>query len=175
MKPHKISAMLIVIRILLIAVMLSDMAFIFFNSHQTATESSSASQSVTEKVVEVIVPNYEKMDEEEKKETVNAFDSVVREAAHLLQFVPMGFACYLLLCTMQKLSLHRYLNPIITLTLGVAYALSDEIHQIFTPGRVFDAFDIMMDSIGVTVGIACGALLMLIITAIKRHRAPTEQ
>jgi VanZ family protein len=45
---------------------------------------------------------------------------------------------------------------------GVAYAVTDEIHQMFVPGRSADAADLIADSIGVTLGTigcwACGII-----------------
>ena len=157
-------------RILLLLILIADMVFIFYNSAQVASVSSNASQSVTQMVAHVIVPNYDKLDETEKLNTVASLDAIVREAAHLLQFVPMGFALYLLLhisTIPQKLS--RLCLPL-TLGFGILYALSDEIHQLFVPGRSFQFFDIFMDTCGVTVGIIGGIILLLIIDSIKKRK-----
>jgi VanZ family protein len=37
---------------------------------------------------------------------------------------------------------------------GVAYAVTDEIHQSFVPGRQTSAFDLLVDAVGLAVGIA---------------------
>jgi VanZ family protein len=37
-------------------------------------------------------------------------------------------------------------------TFGVLYAASDEIHQLFVPGRQCDAFDFLSDSAGIAIG-----------------------
>ncbi|MBD3353105.1 MAG: hypothetical protein GF364_16610 [Candidatus Lokiarchaeota archaeon] len=37
--------------------------------------------------------------------------------------------------------------------IGVLYAISDEIHQYFVPYRYFDVFDILLDTIGVLLGL----------------------
>ena len=36
--------------------------------------------------------------------------------------------------------------------IGIAYAISDEIHQTFVPGREGSPFDVLVDSVGVAVG-----------------------
>ncbi len=45
---------------------------------------------------------------------------------------------------------------------GIAYAVSDEIHQMFVPGRSAELADLVADSLGVTVGTAacwaCGII-----------------
>ena len=157
-----------IIRVLLILLLIADMAFIFSNSAQTATVSSSASQSVTEIVAPVIVPHYKDMDETSKQQTVNSLESVLRETAHLLQFVPLGFALYLLLVTSELPEKIRRICLPITLLFGLLYAVSDEIHQLFVPGRSFQLFDIFMDTCGVTLGCIAGILVTVIFRSISQ-------
>ena len=162
-------------RILLLLILIADMVFIFYNSAQVAAVSSNASQSVTQMVAHVIVPNYDKLDETEKLNTVASLEAIVREAAHLLQFVPMGFALYLLLhisTIPQKLS--RLCLPL-TLGFGILYALSDEIHQLFVPGRSFQFFDIFMDTCGTAVGCICGITLLAIAKILSNKRIITPK
>lgn len=40
----------------------------------------------------------------------------------------------------------------VTILLGLLYALSDELHQYTVPGRQFDVFDLLADTIGLAVG-----------------------
>ena len=162
-----------VIRVVLILILLADMIFIFYNSAQNAIESSSTSQSVTEQMAPIVVPDYEKLDEEKKKEAVLSLDVIVREAAHLLQFVPLGFACYLLLQTFKLPKRIAYLSYAIPPSFGLLYALSDEIHQIFSPGRFFDVFDLFMDMMGVLIGMLGAILLMLIIKKLRCSKNKT--
>ena len=37
---------------------------------------------------------------------------------------------------------------------GIAYAITDEIHQSFVPGRVMSGIDLTVDAVGLLVGIA---------------------
>lgn len=48
--------------------------------------------------------------------------------------------------------------------MGIAYAISDEIHQLFVSGRAGQVQDVVIDSIGVILGIC---ILMLFIKTIK--------
>jgi VanZ family protein len=43
-------------------------------------------------------------------------------------------------------------NPWWAIALGIAYALSDEIHQSFVPGRQGAFLDFAIDSVGVVAG-----------------------
>jgi VanZ family protein len=47
---------------------------------------------------------------------------------------------------------------IFTLIFGFAYGASDEFHQMFTPGRDCSGFDLMVDTIGSSVGALIGGL-----------------
>jgi VanZ family protein len=40
------------------------------------------------------------------------------------------------------------------LGLGLAYAASDELHQAFVPGRVGSPLDVLLDAVGLAIGIA---------------------
>jgi VanZ family protein len=42
---------------------------------------------------------------------------------------------------------------------AVAYGLSDEIHQLFVPGREFSLFDLMADGAGAAIGVAVATKL----------------
>ena len=44
---------------------------------------------------------------------------------------------------------------LLTAGLGVLYGVLDEYHQSFVPGRSASAMDVVVDSVGVTLGLAC--------------------
>ncbi|MGE5308858.1 MAG: VanZ family protein [Deltaproteobacteria bacterium] len=46
----------------------------------------------------------------------------------------------------------------LTLVFGVAYAASDELHQLFTSGRSCDIFDLLTDSLGTLAGASAGGV-----------------
>ena len=160
-----------VIRALLILLLIADMVFIFYNSAQVASASSDASQSITQIVAPVIVPNYNALDEASRLQTVASLEAVLRETAHLLQFVPMGFALYLLLCTAERCDVLRRFRFLITVGLGFLYAVSDEVHQLFVPGRSFQLFDIFMDTSGVVIGCVIATVIIKISNKVfnKKH------
>ena len=157
-----------IIQALLLLLLIADMAFIFFNSAQVAAVSAGASQSVTEMVAPVIVPHYKEMDDAMKQQAVASLEGVLREAAHLLQFVPMGFALYLLLHTVSLLEKIGRMRIPLTICFGFLYAISDEIHQLFVPGRSFQLFDIFMDTSGVTIGCVAGIILYFLVNRITK-------
>jgi VanZ family protein len=42
-----------------------------------------------------------------------------------------------------------------TLLIGIAYAIFDEVHQLFIPGRSGNVSDMMIDTLGVVMGLFC--------------------
>ncbi len=80
---------------------------------------------------------------------------IVRKLAHFSEYFILG----ILIC--------RYINdinklPSLTLLIGSIYALSDEIHQIYVPGRSFAIRDILIDTLGIILSI-------IIYKIIKKH------
>lgn len=74
---------------------------------------------------------------------LGGWDLVLRKLAHAAEFAVLGA---LLVRATGRAGL--------AFGLGVLYALSDEVHQVFVPGRVGAPLDVAIDAIGVAVGIA---------------------
>jgi VanZ family protein len=76
---------------------------------------------------------------------LGAVDIVLSKGAHLTEYAVLGFL--LLWATRREGA---------SLLLGIAYAASDEAHQHFVPGRHGSAFDVVIDTVGLAVGIYLG-------------------
>ncbi|PHS31770.1 MAG: hypothetical protein COA82_09845 [Alkaliphilus sp.] len=61
-----------------------------------------------------------------------------------------------------------YKGVLVTFVFCVLYAISDETHQIFVPGRSAQISDVLIDSVGAIVGI----LMYLVLARIKLKRYP---
>jgi VanZ family protein len=75
---------------------------------------------------------------------LGGWDLVLRKIAHAAEFAVLG-----------ALLLRALGNTWLAVLLGVLYAVSDEVHQAFVPGREGSPLDVAID----TVGVACGVLL----------------
>ena len=73
---------------------------------------------------------------------LGTWDLVLRKLAHTAEFAVLG--ALLMRAVRQELP---------ALALGISYAVSDEIHQRFVPGRVGSPLDVVIDSAGVAVGV----------------------
>lgn len=70
------------------------------------------------------------------------WDTILRKAAHMTEYAILG--------ALLVRALGRELPALLA---GVAYAVTDEIHQSFVEGRHGSPFDVALDGIGVAVGI----------------------
>ena len=71
------------------------------------------------------------------------WDLVLRKIAHAVEYAILG-----------ALLVRALRQPRTSFLLGVAYAVSDEIHQQFVPGRHGAPLDVAIDAVGVLVGVA---------------------
>ncbi len=79
-------------------------------------------------------------------------EHLVRKAAHIIEYLVLG--SFLLSGFFSETKPKR--SVILTLCTGVLYAASDEIHQIFIPGRTASPIDVGIDTLGILAGIiAC--------------------
>ena len=132
------------------------MGVIFYLSHQPAEESAELSLVVMNGIFAVFAWLAEFLGHE-------AF----RTLAHGLEY-----------CGLSALLFHAFLQttgkskPFACFAVAVAYAVSDEIHQIFIPGRAFQISDMLVDATGAAAGIAVCVLLYIIVLRIIKSRKP---
>lgn len=130
------------------------MAIIFSLSHQPASESSELSLSVMGFMAKIFTRFIEAIGHD-------AFRSI----AHALEY------CGLALLLFNALY-HTAGKPCIVLSfvIGVFYAVTDEVHQIFIEGRAFQFTDILVDAAGTAAGIAASYIIYKVIDSILRQR-----
>lgn len=125
------------------------MAVIFFFSAQSGEESFKLSGGISERLINLLIPLIQRLNWDTAKFAA-LFESALRILAHGAIFFVLGV---LLALTMQCYNISMFKRFLFSFSVSVAYAVSDEIHQIFVPGRAFEFFDIAVDSLGALVGI----------------------
>ncbi|MEC9488188.1 MAG: VanZ family protein [Halanaerobium sp.] len=81
--------------------------------------------------------------------------------AHYLEYSFLSVLWFLYLNYGRKGKRKRlYLYPIL---LTILYGLTDEIHQLYVPGRVFSLTDLLADFCGAITGVLAGSLLVLLL------------
>jgi VanZ family protein len=73
---------------------------------------------------------------------LGGWDLVLRKIAHAAEYAVLG-----------ALLLRALRSELPAFAAGVAYAISDEVHQHFVPGRRGAPLDVLIDAVGVGVGI----------------------
>lgn len=148
------------------------MLIIFINSARTAEQSTEISSSFSDKIFSVFVSGYSEMDEAEKVNIIKSSQFVVRKAAHFSAYALLAVFCGGAVST-YAFSLKK--KHIITCAVCVAYAASDEIHQLFVPGRAGRLTDVLIDSAGVVAGVLCLMLARHIHGKILKRRDENEK
>ena len=136
--------------------LISILVFIFVMSNMNG-ESSTNSSNFIMMILYRIYRNFSLMNYET---FLNLYHNIVRELAHFIEFLVLGIALYIN-------GIDWFKNKIIikTFFIGLIYAISDEIHQLFVLNRTFEIKDILIDSFGVIVGIV---LVYLVINLWKK-------
>ena len=71
--------------------------------------------------------------------------TIVRKSAHFLEYALLGFFTARAFAAYNK-------HPAWAIPAGIVYAVTDEFHQLFVPGRSCEITDVLIDSVGVTLG-----------------------
>jgi VanZ family protein len=73
---------------------------------------------------------------------LGGWDLVLRKIAHAAEYAVLG-----------ALLLRAVGRPWVAFAAGTLYAISDEIHQSFVPGRLGSPLDVALDAVGVVAGV----------------------
>ena len=121
------------------------MALIFFLSHQPAIESSELSSGITKRVYDII-----KMIAPDISLDLGSFNHIIRKLAHFTVYLILGI---LVANGLIYTRTSRINTILLALLICILYAISDEIHQMFIPGRSGQISDVLIDSSGGLAGI----------------------
>lgn len=127
------------------------MGIIFYLSAQNGEESSELSGSFVTAILEYL--------------KISVDEGLLRSFAHMLEFTGLAVLLFNAVYSTRNLKI----TPAIAFAGTVAYAITDEIHQIFVPGRAFQLTDILVDSTGALIGTAAAFAILKIILLIKKR------
>jgi len=118
------------------------MAIIFKLSAQPGEQSNILSTKVSTVIVslaQLFRPN----------ENVVLLNRFIRKCAHFLAYLVLGI---IILFAMRRIGLTGKNGVGFTLLLCIGYAITDELHQAFVPGRTAKLLDVLIDSSGASLG-----------------------
>lgn len=157
MSLEKKNRILVIRWIIYIVLTLCWMAVIYTFSAKNSTESQADSNGVGMFIGKTVISDFEDWSAEEQQEFAEKWDYPIRKAAHMTEYAVLGFLLVgALIYKRQKYKL----NAVASLLVAVVYAVSDEIHQYFVPGRACRLYDVGFDSAGAFVGVLVGTALI---------------
>lgn len=128
-------------RLVYISLSLVWMIVIFSFSAKNADSSGSDSMFITERILRLFCEN-------PTQEFIDIFETVIRKIAHFTEYAVLSVLYYLSLrsfgCSAK--------TSAFAVGLSFLYAISDEIHQYFVPGRACRWYDVVIDTAGGAVG-----------------------
>ena len=139
----------IIIRIISIIMLLATFFVIFGFSNQDGQASGETSRKVAGKIVDIF-PATKNKSRQEKERIVENMQPIIRKLAHFSIYTLVGIS---MMTFMETFSLSTRKKIIVSLIVGLLYASSDEIHQLFILGRTAAVTDVLIDTFGVAVGI----------------------
>lgn len=134
------------------------MSVIFYMSAQPAAESNSLSTGITNQIIETL-GRFISIDVETSTSNilVSQLNHYVRKSAHFIIYFILGI---LVTFALVKNGF-RHKELCVSFLFCVLFAISDEVHQLFVPGRGGMLKDVMLDSLGSLMGIVFYYLCLL--------------
>ena len=137
-----------IIRIINICLLLLCMMSIFLFSCENSNESTNTSVETTKVVIDTITFN--QLEESKSEEIANTYFTPIRKSAHVIEFFCLGLLVINVVKDYWKIN---YKLILLCILFCMMYAVSDELHQHFVPGRSCEFKDVCIDTIGSSVGI----------------------
>lgn len=135
-------------------VVLGVMACIFYLSSQTATDSKALSNKIVEPAKQY-VESATWLAPSIKNTYLRHPTTFTRKVAHFVIYSVLGLVTYLALP--RRWSLKKKMGFVIGLCF--IYAITDEFHQYFVPGRGPQLRDVCIDTLGSSLGLAIGCII----------------
>ena len=133
-------------RIVTFVLLVSLMVVIFSFSAQTANESRKTSTGFKIILFEKFYPHFKEFSKAKQQEILDSFSFPVRKAAHFSLYFTLGLFSFLFIVSFKSFKMiYRF---ILSFEICLLYSISDEIHQIFVPGRGGMISDVLIDCSG---------------------------
>lgn len=142
------------------------MGTIFYLSHQPANTSSELSSGITQIVVgiiETIIPFIE-ID-------LDVWHFLIRKSAHFIAYFLLGiFIVHALIVSRMQV----FQSGLLAIIISLLYAISDEIHQLYIPGRSGEVRDVIIDTLGASTGVLLFVLCVLVFERRQQKKRKTD-
>ena len=153
------------IRVISIILLLLTFIQIYRFSDQDGDTSGELSKRVVRKAINIF-PYTKNLSDETKEKMVEGAQPIVRKLAHFSIYTLVGVFIMSFISTYK---IHLKYKFLVSILVGLLYAISDEYHQSLTPGRGPSVMDVFIDTSGVIFGI------LIILVIISVFKALTEK
>lgn len=164
--------------IISVVAVLAMFVFIFWMSAKPADESDSLSLGLIGRFIGFIVPGYGQMPFDEQMYWQHALNTPIRKLAHFTEYAVLGMLMLNAVMQVERVSGRSKPNgstgsrraAAIAWVLCTIYAITDEIHQLYVPGRTGKPLDVLIDSSGVLAGVLLAALAFHIVRKRRQRK-----
>lgn len=150
-------------KIVLIILIICWMTTVFMLSGENAEKSETTSGSVVGFIVDKIYDT-SNMSQKEREDKIENLQRPIRKLAHFTIYAIGGVITFMF---MNDLNITNKRKILYSIMFCLIYATTDEIHQHYVPGRSCEIRDVLIDTIGASIGI-------LITYLIYRHNVNFE-
>lgn len=145
-----------ILRVIILLLIILWMLAVFGFSNQNGEQSSNLSREIARKIVKM-------------EEQIDLIEPYIRKLAHLSEYALGGMLFLGMALTFQISDKKRMLYSFL---IGIEYAIIDEVHQLFIDGRAGKVTDVLIDSVGVALGICT---LMFVYILMKKILAKRKE
>ena len=148
-----------IINVISLTALIFWLVLIFYLSAQPVHQSNGLSKKVTEVIIEkveifALKTNF----------NINRMNHLVRKNAHFFAYLILGI---LVMNVFRRSGMKINKGVILSLAFCILYAMSDEFHQLFVPGRGAQVKDVLLDSAGAVVGIGVYLVVKFIVNKVQ--------
>lgn len=155
----------LIVRYIFLVLSLGLMCLIFWFSSQDKEASGTMSGEVGSIIADILEPIL-------PKETTETIQTYIRQIAHFFLYACLGLSVSIFIFTFSFPRGHGWAFWALPLLICLAYACSDEIHQLFISGRSGSIFDVGIDALGfVLTTVICNFFRILSDWCKERARA----
>jgi len=140
------------------------MALIFYLSAQTAGESGGLSEAIVRWFLGVVYGDFDALPLERQMKILEIFHLIIRKGAHFTEYAILAMLVANAIRPYPFPSRPKWFLPV---AFSALYAVSDEIHQYFVPGRACWLLDVGIDTCGAIFGVIIFSLGIYMIKRVK--------
>lgn len=152
-----------------LSVLFAIMIFCF--SARDGEESTEDSYTVGMEFGRMIHWDFDNWPEEKQLAFAAKVDHPIRKLAHATEYAVFAMLLCGVWCDADR---KRTLAALLAWGTATVYAMTDEFHQLFVPGRSGQAKDVLLDSCGAAVGVLFLMLVSMLFRAIRKMHSGRE-